>query len=132
MAGDDNRLVTLERDMSDMKALMQKMVDAITRMALLEERQASVKETTDKILDQINDIREHQAAVELAAARGQVSPSRIEALEGAIRETHVEHERNKARFQTLVWTVRAAWIGGVAVVGVVAWLVQTAISMAPK
>ena len=120
---DEARLVTLEKDVGDMKSLMSKMVDALTRMALIEERQQAMAQTNHRILEQIQDIRDHQAAVDLASARNSVSPDRVAAIELSIREDHLEHERNKARLEAVSWTIKTIWVAGAAVASAVVWVV---------
>lgn len=119
---DSPRLSALERDMSDMKSLMSKMVDALTRMALLEERQQTVQATTSKTAETVQNIKDQLAASELAFAKTAITPGRIESIERTVREDHIEHERNKARFQTLVWTVRTGAACFAALAAYVIWI----------
>lgn len=111
---DPAEFASMKQDISDVKAIMHKMADTLTRMALLEERQHGTASTTEKILDRLDKIELSLHRNEVAQASNNVSASRVEALEKGFRELHVERERDKARFQTVVWLVRAIYaVGGV-------------------
>jgi hypothetical protein len=106
---DTSKLEAAVADIAEMKSLMGRMVEAIQRIALLEERQGASAQTQNKILETVEDLRQRQHAAELASATNSDIASRVKALEGAVRDQHVEREKDKARFDTLAWTIRALW-----------------------
>lgn len=100
---------SLSRDVAEMKALMGKMVDAISRISILDDRQSSVAAVLVKVDERLARLEEAQHRAELSAARESVSPVRITNLESSVREMHVEREKDKARMQTIIWVVSGAW-----------------------
>ena len=54
-------------------------------------------------------ISEKQHIFEIEGARNGPILSRVTAIEKGFLDMHVEDERNKARFQTIVWLVRGLW-----------------------
>lgn len=110
----------LKQDITDMKSLMSRMVEAMSRITVIEERQHTMAQSTSKAIERMETITERQHAYELANAESASTVGRVSRLELAFQELNVENERNKARFHTVVWTVRALWaaigsgvIGGV-------------------
>lgn len=111
---DPAEFASMKQDISDVKSIMHKMADTLTRMALLEERQHGTSSVTEKILGRLEKIELALHRSEVAQASSGISNNRVEALEAGFRELHIERERDKARFQTVVWMVRALYaVGGV-------------------
>lgn len=99
----------LKQDVTDMKSLMSRMVETMSRITVIEERQHAASEATNKALERMEQITERQHAYELANAGNTSVVSQVGRIETVIRELHVESERNKARFGTVVWMVRGLW-----------------------
>lgn len=113
----------LVNDVSDMKSLMSKIVDAINRIALLDERQQNTSAILEKLDTRMSAIESSLRAAEIHRASQEGNSSRIVVLETALREVHVERERDKARFDTAVWMIRGIWaVLGSSIVGGVMYL----------
>lgn len=122
LPADGARLQGLERDIGEMKGLMGRIVDAIQKIALLDERQQAQSAATGRILEAVEDLRERQHRAELdRAAQGDLV-TRISNLEQVTRDQHIEREKDKARFNTIVWTLRGLW--AVAGSGALLWVAQ--------
>lgn len=106
---DNPKLEAAVADIAEMKSLMGRMVEAIQRIALLEERQGASVQTQTRILETVEDLRQRQHAAELASASNHDMAARVKVLESAVRDQHVEREKDKTRFDTLAWTIRALW-----------------------
>lgn len=118
----------MQRDISDMKSLMSRMVEALGKITVIEERQHAMAQATNKVLERMEAItgRQHEQDL-LAAANGTIS-ARVKDLELSVRESHLEAERVKARFQTIVWTLRGLWLVAGSSAGV--WLLQALLTIA--
>jgi hypothetical protein len=99
----------LAQDVSEMKSLMSKMVDAISRIGLLDERQQTVTAALQKLDDRTSRIEVRQQDAEIARAVNQQSADRLNLIDTGFRELHIERERDKARFQTVIWMIRGLW-----------------------
>lgn len=99
----------LRAEVADMKTLMGRMTDALTRLALLEERQQAVSGVTSKILEQVESIRASQHEAEIRFASYGDVVKRVERVEQAFRDLHIERERDKASLRTVAWLARGAW-----------------------
>ena len=99
----------IQQDITDMKSLMSRMVEAMGRITIIEERQHASATAVSDALRRIEDVtnRQHQHDVENAV--NAAIAARVANLEISVREFHVEGERNKARFETIVWMVRGLW-----------------------
>jgi hypothetical protein len=106
---DSSKLEAAVADIAEMKSLMGRMVEAIQRIALLEERQGASAQTQNKILETVEDLRQRQHEAELVSATNYDLSARVKTLESAVRDHHIEREKDKARFDTLAWTIRALW-----------------------
>lgn len=106
---DNTKLETAVADIGEMKSLMGRIVEAIQRIAVLEERQGASAQTQNKILEKVEELTARQHAAELHAAANADMTARVKTLDGAVRDQHVEREKDKARFDTLAWTIRALW-----------------------
>lgn len=104
-----DEFAVMKRDIGDIKSLMGKLVDVVSRFALLEERQQSTAEVTNKILERVERIENHQHQMDVRNARTSDHSERIKNLEVAFREVHIDSERHKTRMQTSVWMMRGAW-----------------------
>ncbi len=99
----------LKQDITDMKSLMSRMVEAMSRITVIEERQHTMAQSTSKAIERMEAITERQHAYELVNAESASTVGRVGRLESVFQDLNIESERNKARFQTVVWTVRALW-----------------------
>lgn len=121
-------LEDLKRDMTDMKSLMSRMVEAMSRITVIEERQHDLSQVTSKAMDRMEMVAEKQHAYEIISASNSSMAGRVTVMETAFRELHLEGERNKARFGTIIWLVHGLWalVGG----GGLIWIFQ-ALAHAP-
>jgi hypothetical protein len=119
---DYHEFQSLSQDMGEMKTLMGRMVDAINRITLLDERQQVVANFMEKLDDRMSRMETRQHEAELASVIIRGATSRTEALEVSYREMHIDRERDKARFQTVVWMIRGLWgiVGAIGIGGIVA------------
>jgi hypothetical protein len=99
----------LNRDIGEMKTLMSKMVDAISRISLLDERQQSVTLALQKLDERMARMESKQQEADIARALSQASADRLNLIDMGFRELHIERERDKARFQTVIWMIRGLW-----------------------
>lgn len=136
MSGSESKSVdysefsALKADITDMKGLMARMVEAMGRITVIEERQHVLAQNSAKAIDRMEQLTERLHESEVANAVQQSLAQRTTNIETAFRELHVENERNKARFETVVWMVRGLWAVALACGGGVVWLAQ-AIQHAP-
>ena len=100
---------SLKRDMTDMKSLMSRMVETMGRISIIEERQHNHALISEKILSRVDEVTSRQHQADIFNATNMSASSRTEVLELAVREMHVENERQKTRISTIVWMVRGAW-----------------------
>lgn len=109
---------SLAQDVGEVKSLMGKMVEAINRITLLDERQQVVAGFMQKLDERMGRMETRQHEAEIAHAVAGTSRSRMESLEVGFREIHLERERDKARFQTAIWLIRGVYaavgLGGIA------------------
>ena len=114
-------LHNLVRDVREMRGLMSQIADAITRITLLDERQQVVSAFMQKLDERMARMEHRHQETEIANALARQGASRLTNVEASFREMHLDRERDKARFQTVVWMVRGLWaICGTGVVGIVA------------
>lgn len=114
MSGDNVsrvEFVALKEDIGDMKTLLQKMVDAMSRLAIIDERQAGFNETAKEILRRMHGIEDRQHKIDVEAAKNGDNTSRLSLLETSVREMHVEREKDKAKQDTMIRMVRWMWAG---------------------
>lgn len=122
-----HEFASLVQDVNDMKSLMSMMVDALNRIAVIDERQQTSIGMMQKLDERLGRTEDRQREADIARAVGQAASSRLDAIEKVIAELHVERERDKARFQTVIWMVRGLWamvtflgIGGI--IGLARWI----------
>lgn len=101
--------VSLRRDVSDMKGLMAKMVDALGKIAVIDDRQQNSSVLTLKLIDRLERIEARQQSHDILDATRAGLTTRVETLETAVREDHLDMERNKARIETLKAAINTAF-----------------------
>ena len=111
----------LQNEVSEMKGVLSKVVEALNQLALLNERQQQMQTTTDKILSRIERIENRQHKSDVENAGNTKASQRLQELEKAVLEMHIEGERHKAQVKTAMWMVRSAW--AVLAGGGATWLV---------
>jgi len=99
----------LNRDIGEMKGLMSQMVEAINRISLLDERQQVVSQGLSKLDERVARLEHKQQEADIARALNQASTDRLNLIDMGFRELHIERERDKARFQTVIWMIRGLW-----------------------
>lgn len=99
----------LKKDITDMKSLMSRMVEAMGRITIIEERQHAASEVSNRTLERMEQIADKQHASEVTNAGNLSVLKRVSEIENTFLELHVEGERNKARFATFTWLVHALW-----------------------
>ena len=114
-----------------MKSLMSRMVETISRISVIEERQNAVVQSTNKAIERMEAIADRQHASEIATAGAVGQAEKVKTLEKAVSDLQVENERNHARFDALVWVIRIMWVAGGAVAGI-AGLLLTSVTIIPK
>lgn len=104
-----NEIHALTQDVSEMKSLMSKMVEAINKIGLLDERQQTVAQALQKLDERMARMESKQQEADIARALNQASADRLNLIDAGFRELHIERERDKARFQTVIWMIRGLW-----------------------
>lgn len=119
-------LGALHRDIGEMKKLMSQMVDAISRISLLDERQQVVQHALQKLDERMARMEHKQQEADVARALTQASADRLNIIDLGFRELHIDRERDKARFQTVIWMIRGLWatvgVGGAGVLLKLFWV----------
>lgn len=100
---------SLAQDVSDMKSLMSKMVEALNHISVINERQQTFTSLVQKLDERMERMENRQHQSDVTQAVAQASTSRLDLLDMGFRELHIDRERDKARFQTVVWMVRGLW-----------------------
>lgn len=95
----------LADEIGEMKELMRRMTEAMSRISIIDERMTMMQKFHDRV------------------------DRRLDTLEADLRKLHMEYERDKTRVHTTIWLVRAGWAAAGA--GLLAWLVPF-IQGAPK
>jgi hypothetical protein len=113
----------IHRDIRDMKSLLTSMVETMQRLSIIEERQNTMVQSSNRLFSQIESIVSQQQKLQVTDALNANMSARLSSVETAFRELHVENERNKARFSTFRWLLNGAWVAGGAVVAVLLWLI---------
>lgn len=118
-------LAGIKRDITDMKSLMSRMVEAMGRITVIEERQHASATAVSDALRRIEAVtsRQHQHDVENAI--NFALAARVERMEEVVKESHTDGERNKARFETVVWMVRGLW--AIVAAGGLIWLARLSV-----
>jgi len=112
---------SLEGQLGDIKALLGRMVDAMSKLAIIDERQAGFNDTSREILRRLSSIEERQHQADIEAAKNGDTGGRLERLENAVRDMHVEREKDKATQEGMVKMVRWMWVGVPFVMGFITW-----------
>lgn len=99
----------LVQDVGEVKSILAKVADAINRITLLDERQQTVTAFMQKLDERMGRMEARQHEADINHAISSMSASRMEVLEKGYREMHIDRERDKARFQAVVWMVRGLW-----------------------
>lgn len=116
---------SLAREVGEMKGLMSQMVDALQRITVIDERQQVVGVFMQKLDDRMARMEQRQHEAEVQNASSQAGAGRLSAIESGFRELHLERERDKARFQAVVWMVRGLWaVAGTGVIALGALLIK--------
>lgn len=119
-----HEFLALKQDITDMKSLMSRMVEVLSRISVIEERQNQFSSTATEALKRMEEIAQRQHQHEVNNAANSTVANRVDALEVAARESYVEAERNKARFQTFTWIMRTLWVVVIAGAASFAWLID--------
>lgn len=115
----------LVHEVREMKGLMSQMVEALTRITLLDERQQVVGAFMQKLDERMAraELRQHEAEIANALVKG--GASRLTSIEAGFREMHLDRERDKARFQAVVWMVRGLWaVAGGGIIAILGYLAK--------
>jgi Flp pilus assembly protein TadB len=121
---DSGELFHLRNDVNEMKIVLAKVADGINQLAVLGDRQATLTNTTNKILERIERIEERQHQADIDKASNASFSSRLAAVEDVVKEMHIDGERNKARISTATWLARVMWAVIAACGGGVVWLLN--------
>ena len=115
----------MRSDIADMKSLMARMVEAMGRITVIEERQHVLAQNSSKAIERMEELTERLHQNEVANATQNNLAARTSQIESVFRELHVENERNKARFDTVVWMVRGLWAVAVGGGATIVWVIST-------
>jgi hypothetical protein len=114
----------LTTKLDTMQALMGRMVDAMQRMAIIDERQQTQTDTSKRILERLESIEDRQHRADIEAARAGDTGSRIQALEAAFKEMHNERVEEKGKQDGMVKMVKWMWVGVPGVMAGITWLAK--------
>jgi hypothetical protein len=119
---DQAEFLQLRSEFSEVKIVLNKVVEALNRLAVFEERQQNVAVLTNKILERVERIEERQHRADIDSAVNASTGNRLQAVEDCVKEMHLDTERHKASFATLKWLVATIW--AVLGSGGALWLIQ--------
>jgi hypothetical protein len=119
--------VELKKDMTDMKTLMARMVDTLSRIAVIEDRQQAMSQSTEMVLKRLEAIAEKQHQYELGNVTSHNIVGRGDRNESDIKALTEKQSQAQASFKTAIWLGRAAWVG-IASIGGLLWVVQSLIT----
>lgn len=112
-------------EVGEMRGLLAKIVEAINHITRLDERQQQVAGFMQKLDDRMARMESRQHEAEIVTAVSQANTSRLSNIEVGFRDLHLERERDKARFQTIVLMVRGLWaVVGSGVIGLIGMLIS--------
>lgn len=111
----------LKGELNDMKSLLQRMVEAMTRLAIIDERQQAQTASSQRILERLESMEARQHAADVVAAKHGDVPSRVEQLERSVREIVVDREKDKSQHQGMQRMVRWMWAGVPTLAAVAGW-----------
>lgn len=120
----------VKQDLSDIKGVLGRMAEALTQLALLEQGQKGVVQSVNAVLDRLSGLENRQHQAELARAAAGDLQGDVKVLQGALREMTLEREKDKARIDGMLSTMRWFWAGAIAVAGAGAWIIRTLVSLA--
>jgi hypothetical protein len=116
--------IELKKDMTDMKTLMARMVDTLSRIAVIEDRQQAMSQSTDRVLKRLEAIAEKQHQYELSNVTSHNIIGRVDRNEADIKLLNEKQSEAQASFKTAIWIGRAAWVG-IASIGGLIWILQS-------
>ena len=114
-------LIDLKKDMTDMKSLMARMVDTLGRIAVIEDRQQAMAQSTEKVLEKLELVVEKQHRYEVSEAESKNISARMKSAETDIKALSEKQSEAQASFKTAIWMGRALWVG-LAGIGGLFWL----------
>lgn len=99
----------LRADINDMKSLMGRMVEAMTHLALIDDRQKAMSALNDKLVGRLEAMEQRQNRADIAAALAGDTSGRLLIVEKAIRDSHIEMEQFKASMKTGAFIGKVIW-----------------------
>lgn len=113
----------MQNDMADVKRSIAQIAGAMTRLALVEERQGTQVKMFERMMSRLEDLEAREHAVELRMAASS-DPSRIERIENTLDDIRVKIAGYEGTGRGVMFGARSFWaIFGSAVSAGVIWLV---------
>lgn len=119
---------TMKSDMRDMKAVVHKIAEAVTKLAILEDRQTSQTTLMEKLLTRVENVEDRLRQFELRLAMADVQIQRIAAIDQQVIDHNNRLSSIHAVGKTATLGIKAVWgvVGG-AVSAVLIWIVTKGI-----
>lgn len=108
------QFVSMRDDIADIKSSMGKIAEALTRLAVLEEKHTSVAQATNKILERIERIERTQHESEISKETFSRLFTAIETGQTQLNALQLNYATDKAKQEGVVKTIKALWfvVGG--------------------
>lgn len=119
---------TMKSDMRDMKAVVHKIAEAVTKLAILEDRQTSQTTLMEKVLTRVENVEDRLRQFELRLAMADVQIQRIAVIDQQVLDHQNRLSSIHAAGKTATVGIKAVWaVIGSAAGGAIAWVVTKAL-----
>ena len=102
-------VTVMKADLSDMKASINRIADALTKLAILEDRQSAQMTLMEKTLSRLEALEDKQHATELRFATAMVSQERLANVESKVNEMSTKITGYEASGRTIGYSVKIFW-----------------------
>jgi uncharacterized coiled-coil DUF342 family protein len=122
-------LASVKEDMADLKASVRQIAEAVTKLAVLEDRQQHQMILVEKTLNRLGEMEDKQHAIELRLASSQLSHERLINVERSMNDIATKlaayEMAGKVAGKTSLLGLKGLWaVFGGAVTGFVAWVLS--------
>lgn len=113
----------MKGDIADLKTIVTKIAEAVTKLAVLEDRQSTQNGSIQKLLDRFDTLEEKQHGVELRLATAMLNHERLMRIESELAATKTLIAGYEGSAKGVGSTAKVVWaVLGTTVAGAVAWL----------
>lgn len=107
MSDSNNEDIRVE--LGEIRQAVNKMADALTRLARLEEKHTNIHDLLRRLMDRQDEEERKRHEQEIEAARAADIPQRVLNLEHAIRDMHIESAKEKAALAAYQRSAKLFW-----------------------